>query len=279
MARFSLPMMPPKSIPRRTPTKPKRPARCVEVVATSRLTPNMQRVVLSGAELEGFPPDRDGANFKLIVPRPGETKDAFRDGLNASGTPRLLRTFTIQNYDEARNLLTVDFALHESDHAAPAGDWAKTATPGDVIGVTDGGAKKVTAFHSDKQLLASDMTGLPAMEAILADMPKDAVGNAFFEITSDDDARAMVAPDGITFHWLVHPDPSKASTAQIDAIRNLAPTPDTQFSVVGEHSVVAALKTYFFEERRFDPAANYISPYWKIGLVEEDHQALKRAEA
>lgn len=266
----------PKSIPRREPKKPKQPVRVAEVVESIRLTPNMQRIILSGDELLGFPPNRDGANFKIMVPKPNQNREEFSVEVNNPSGSRTVRTYTISKYDEKSNQLIVDFALH--DGSAPAGDWAKTAKIGSFLGVTNGGAKKVNEFWGSRHVIAADMTALPAIEALLREMPKDSKGDAFFEVTHPKDKRDMGAPIGFNITWLVHADPHVPSTAQVDNIRRLNPDPNTQVTAAGEHSVIAALKDYFFVERNFDPAKHYLSPYWKIGLIEDEHQDLKRSE-
>lgn len=266
----------PKSIPRREPKKAKQPIRVAEVIDSIRLTPNMQRIVLSGEELVGFPPNRDGANFKIIIPKPNQTRESFSATVKDSKSFRIVRTYTISTYDKTKNRLVVDFALHEG--SGPAGDWAKKATIGSILGVTNGGAKKVTEFWGTRHLIAADMTALPAIEAIFRELPINAKGDAFLEVSDPKDEREMGAPVGININWLVQNDPHVQSTAQVDRIRKLHPDPTTQVTAAGEHSVIAALKNYFFTERGFDPNKHYLSPYWKIGLVEDEHQALKRSE-
>ncbi len=268
----------PKSMPRRSEKKPKPPLKCATVVSSSRITPNMQRVVLGGPDVAGFTPDRAGANLKICVPPPGLTGDAFRAALSDNSAPKTLRTFTVQSSDPVAGTLTIDFALHEPTGHSPAGDWARAAQVGDLLGYRGPSDKKLTEFVADNYVMAADMTALPAIAAILADMPRDAKGDAFIEITHGDDAQALDAPDNMRIHWLVHPDPSKPSTLAVDAIKALDLPTSLQVAVIGEHTVVAALKDYFFKEVGLDPAQNYISPYWKIGLVEDDHQALKKAE-
>lgn len=267
-----------KSIPRRTEKKPKPPLKCAVVASSTRLTPNMQRVVLAGDDLKSFTPDRNGANLKVCIPQPDQSPDAFRAALSDNAAPKTLRTYTVQDYDPARGALTVDFALHDPAGNAPAGDWARIAKTGDLLGYRGPSDKKLTDFHAEHFILHGDMTALPAIGAILADMPRTAKGHAFFEVTHADDAQNLKAPDGVALHWLVHPDPSTASTLAIDAIKALDLPDDLQIAVAGEHSVVASLKAYFFDEVGLDPARNYASPYWKIGLVEEEHQILKKAE-
>ena len=52
-----------------------------------------------------------------------------------------------------------------------------------------------------------------------------------------------------------------------------------QTCIAGESSVIKSLRDHLRNERSLPKADTYISGYWKIGLVEDDHQAQKRAEA
>ena len=271
-------MSEPKSIPRRSDKKPKPPLKCAEVISSTRLTPNMQRIVLGGADVARFTPDRAGANLKICVPDTGVDPSEFREALADNARPKNLRTFTVQSSDPVAGTLTIDFALHEPVGHAPAGDWARSAKPGDLLGYRGPSDKKLTHFEAETYILVADMTALPAIGAILADMPRDAKGYAFCEITHEDDAQEFDAPNGIKIKWLVHPDPSVPSSQAIEAVRALPEFENLQVAVIGEHSVVATLKTHFFDDLGLDPEINYISPYWKIGLIEDAHQQLKKAE-
>lgn len=51
-------------------------------------------------------------------------------------------------------------------------------------------------------LLAGDSSDLDALEAVLADLPPDAYGQAFIEIASHDEARPLSTRDGIGVVWL-----------------------------------------------------------------------------
>lgn len=267
-----------KSIPRRVASKPKPPLKCAIVKSTERITPNMQRVILTGDDVATFRPNRDGANLKICVPPATAAPDEFRAILKDNAAAKLLRTFTVRTYDPVANELVIDFALHEPAGHSPAGDWARAAQPGDLLGYRGPSDKKMTDFHATNYIMSADMTALPALAAILADMPRHAQGDAFIEITHEDDVQPLENPDGVSLHWLVHPDPSKPSTQAIKAIKALSVPDDLQIAVIGEHSVVAELKDYFFGQIGLDPLQNYASPYWKIGMVEEEHQAFKKAQ-
>jgi NADPH-dependent ferric siderophore reductase len=79
---------------------------------------------------------------------------------------------------------------------------------------------------------------------------------------------------------LVHPDPTQPSTRQEDFIRAMDwPEGRVQTCIAGESSVVRSLRAFLHQEKALPRGDTYISGYWKIGLVEDEHQKIKRAEA
>ncbi len=240
------------------------------------LTPNMIRVVFAGPELDGFPEGREGGNCKLMIPDVGETRDSFAARLQA-GPPPIRRTYTVRAFDAARQELTIDFVAHGDE--GPASRWAMAATPGGFLGFAGPSAPKVTRFDADWYLVAADPSAIPVAAAALEAMPRDAKGVAIFEVTSEEDRQDIDMPDGIDAHWLIHPHPHEPSTAQEDFIRAMDwPTGRVQTCIAGESGVIRALRGYLANEKHVPRADTYISGYWKIGLVEDEHQKAKRTE-
>ena len=64
-----------KKVVRKASGRP--PPRLLTVEKAWHLTPNMIRVDFTGPELDGFP----GGNCKLMLPEPGESREAFADRL------------------------------------------------------------------------------------------------------------------------------------------------------------------------------------------------------
>lgn len=257
---------------------PKRPAPQVLTVTSARhLTPNMIRVTLTGPGLAEMREGCEGANCKLLFPAPGQSADDFAEQL-ANGPRPTVRTYTIRHLRKDTLQLDIDFVAHGDE--GPASAWALNAAPGDVIGFAGPGPNKVTHFEADWYLVAADMSALPVAAATLEQMPRDARGVAVFEITSPDDRQAIDAPDGIEMHWLVHADPHLPSIAQETFIRRL-PWPEgrVQTCIAGESGVIRSLREYLAKEKRLPREDTYISGYWKIGLVEDEHQKVKRAES
>lgn len=255
-----------------------RPApRLLTVKRAWRLTPNMIRVTFAGPELAGFPEGREGGNCKLMLPEQGESRDSFAARLR-SGPPPKRRTYTVRRFRADMQELDIDFVAHGDN--GPASRWASHAQAGDFLGFAGPSAPKISSYDADWHLVAADPSALPVAAATLEAMPRDARGVAVFEVTSEEDRQQIDAPEGIAMHWLVHRDPSAPSTQQEDFIRALDwPEGRVQTCIAGESGVIRSLRAFLHQEKQLPREDTYISGYWKIGLVEDEHQTMKRAEA
>lgn len=258
-------------------SKPARPGpRLLTVQKAWRLTPNMIRVVFSGPELDDFPEGREGGNCKLLLPEPDETRQSFAQRL-AAGPQPVKRTYTVRAFDPVTKELSIDFVAHGDE--GPASSWASNAKPGAFLGFAGPSLPKVTHFEADWYLVAADPSAIPVAAATLKAMPVDAKGTAIFEVTTPEDRQDIPMPAGINAHWLIQADPHNPSTAQERLIRSLDwPEGRVQTCIAGESGVIRALRLLLSQEKHVAKADMYISGYWKIGLIEDEHQKAKRAE-
>jgi len=128
-------------------------------------------------------------------------------------------------------------------------------------------------------VLCAALSAWPVAAATLEAMPRDAKGVAFFEITKPEDRQCIHAPDGVEIHWLVHPDPHEPLTQCVDAVLALpAFQGSVQTCIAGESSMIKALRDEIVTQRGVPKANTYISGYWKIGLIEDEHQKFKNAQ-
>jgi NADPH-dependent ferric siderophore reductase len=238
--------------------------RQLQVVSKEALTPNMLRITLGGEDMAGFPEGRKSANFKLLIP-------------NGSQKP-VVRTYTVRNYDPAAGQVDVDFVLH-ADHG-PASHWAEHAQPGDPVGFAGPGSPKLVDFTADWFLIVGDMSALPAIGAIVEQLPAGACGYAVLEIIDSDDQQSLPFPEGIDVQWVVNPDPGNPAAVLQDAVLSLPwLTGRAAVWAAGESGAVKALRRYFKFERDVAKADLYTSGYWQIGLTEDRHQVVKRQDA
>lgn len=257
--------------------KPSRAPRLLTVARVARLTPNMIRITFAGPELDGFPAGREGANCKIMLPRSGQNREEFAAQLDGAGPKPVTRTYTVRHFRQSPAELDIDFVIHGNE--GPASYWASHAKPGDFCGIAGPGPVKVAHFEADWYLLAADMSALPVAAATLEAMPEDAKGIALFEVMSEADRQRLSVPPGINVHWLVQPDPHVPSRAQEQFFRAIDwPAGRVQTCIAGESGVIRSLRAFLHQEKALPRADTYISGYWKIGLIEDEHQKVKRAE-
>lgn len=235
----------------------------LEVIRTSRVTPNMHRVTLGGEGMSRFPDDQESAYIKLFFPR-------------EDGEKPLVRTYTVRHHRPGE--IDVDFNLHQP--AGPAASWAASTQPGDRILVGGPGPKKMINPDADWHLLAGDMTSLPAISVNLEQLPDDACGHAVISILHEDDAQPLKHPANIKLHWIVDPAPNEDGQTLLKYITGLdLPQGEPSIWTACEFSSMRALRQHFKETWQPSRDRLYISSYWKIGRSEDQHKVIKREDA
>lgn len=256
--------------------RPKRRVPRLLTVKQSRfLTPHMIRVTFHGEELAGFAPDCAGAHCKIVLPAIGQSREDFARQLE-DGVGLTRRTYTVRHYRPDALEMDVDFVDHGDE--GPASAWANRAEPGSFCGFAGPSQPKITEFKADWYLVAADMSALPVAAATLEAMPRDAKGVAIMEVTSEADVQEIDLPSGVTCHWLIQSDPHVRSDAQEKFMRELEwPDGRLQTCIAGESMTIRAIRDFLHKERQVPPTDTYISGYWKIGLVEDQHQEQRKA--
>lgn len=244
------------------------PPRTLKVLASNYVTPNMLRVTLGGADMDGFPEGQEGGYVKLRL-------DVTGDDAKPA-----VRTYTIRN--QRPGAIDVDFALHasESGDDGPATNWAKTAQPGEMISVGGPGPAKPLPPGAHFYIVVGDMTALPAISVNLEKLPSDARGIAFIEILSADDRQDICCPAGFEIRWIINPHPGQSDKPLVTPLRQQNwPGGNIYAWSASEFCSMKALRKYLREERGLGPDQLYISSYWKSGANEDAHKQVKRADA
>jgi NADPH-dependent ferric siderophore reductase len=258
--------------------KPKKPSPCILTVKNAfYLTPHMIRVVLTSPELESRPVGCEGANCKIFLPSEGQSPEELLDQIENGPRPTV-RTYTVRNFRKDFLELDIDFVAHGDE--GPASAFAMSAKEGDFLAFRGPSEVKISEYYADWYLLAADMSALPVASATLEVMPRDAKGLAIFEVQTEDDIQDIAAPEGVDIRWLIQSDPHVASRAQEAVIRATElPAGVIQTCIAGESGVIKSLRGFLTNETEIAKKDIYISGYWKIGLIEDEHQAQKRLEA
>jgi len=239
----------------------------------------MLRIILGGANMEGFPLGHESANFKLLLPRDGQHAPVLpSEGINVADDQKpTVRTYTLRSYDAEKAELAVDFLLHE-DHG-PASQWAISAKPGSQVGFAGPGAPKLPDPDADWFLFAGDMSALPAISANIERLEPDAKGYAVLEIIDPADQQQLAFPSAFEVDWVINPQPTAGNSPLIEAVKKLPWLEGTPgVWIAGESGCMRTLRRYFVDERGLGRKEFYASGYWQMGMTEDVHQVAKRAE-
>ena len=243
-------------------------AKVVTVIHKERLSKNILRLTVSGKELDQRFSWSTGCYVKLRIANS-----------SSDDTKPKVRTYTVRYHDPTEKTISIDFAIHQP--AGPATSWALDAEPGDSIELMGPSPLKMDLNTGDWYLFAADMAAIPAALSALESLPSETKGYALLEVTDAQDTPSLSSiPDGIEVQWLIHPHPEKQSDQQLEAIKKLRSLDGkVNIFVAGELGTIRKIKAYLNEESELSVASAYISSYWKIGAVDEEHKAAKRALA
>lgn len=295
----------------------------VEVVSVERLSPTFVRVGLGGRGLADFGVDgpRWDQRIKLVLPDPttgaitsteGADESWFATWSERSAAERgHMRTYTVRDVHGSGEdtVLVVDLVLHlEGDLVGPGSLWASTAAVGDRIvvlaprrGFPYGGIEFAPAPGADL-LLVGDETAVPAVCAVLEQLPDDATGTAFLEVPVTADVQDVRRPAGVDVVWLpregrqlgvplhdavvahlgiagasvdvspdeVDPDlwetPFYSSSGE-DLPVGATGVGGTYAWIAGESKVVTGLRRHLVNELGFDRAQVAFMGYWRRGVA------------
>lgn len=227
---------------------------------TERLTPLMIRVTVFSEELADFADNGTDQNVILYFYEPDvelpspltlESARAFF----ATAWPTM-RTYTVRHYDRNRREIDIDFVVHSGGYAS---GWAERAQPGDrLIFAGPSRAFELTA-GVDCYLIAGDETALPAIGALLEQLPDAADARVFVEIPDESEEQKLARP--VT--WL-HRGSTEPGQMLVEAVRSM-PFPDglVHAWVGAEAAAVRDLRHYLRNERGLRRNQASITVYWR----------------
>lgn len=275
------------------PAAPALPVRTVEVRAARRISPRMVRVTFGGPALADFVCDAPDQQVKLYFPRPGQSAPRLpepgADGdvmrwygafqAIAEDERPWMRGYTIRAHDAARGTVDIDFVLHGGSGAGegraegPATRWARSAGPGDVLGMFGPSAyfaQPVPLGTTDWMLLAGDASALPAIGTIIEALPEGARAVAYVEVWDAAEEQRFESAGDVKVHWL-HRAPAAGDGPLVAAVRAAEFPAGSVFAWLGgEAGAVRALRRHLVGERGLDKRSVHFTGYWRRGLTQDD---------
>ncbi len=215
--------------------------RTLDVVNVEQISPGFKRVTLKGESLADFISASFDDHVKFIV-NPEAAEPAMRDY-----TPRF--------YDNAKQELVIEFAMHGE---GPANAWAEKVKPGDQALIAGPRGSRVIPMDYQWQLMFGDETAFPAISRRLEELPAGARVTVV--------ALAQDARDRREF-----PTQADAQIVWVDSDEQLIDWAKQHQLAAGEGfvwcaaeaSIIKALRNIFVEEKGHDINAIRTSAYWK----------------
>jgi NADPH-dependent ferric siderophore reductase len=227
-----------------------------EVTATSQLSPHMQRIELTAAELDGFG-YLPGQDVMLLVA--------------ADGRRPVRRRYTIRRLDNERQRLTIDVVLHGD---GPGERWVRSARPGDRIEGIGPRGKVFPSPEAEWHLFMGDEAAMPAILAMTESLPPAADATLVIEVpeAADEQDFTAVARTRVSWlHRLGRPAGDRAASPLVAEAAEVELPPGRGHAyLLGEASVVLALRERL-AARGLPPDQMSPKAYWGRGRANAGH--------
>lgn len=240
----------------------------VPVSRIQPVTPHVIRITVGGEELADFPGGGGDQHVVLYFYREDAalptplTLESARAAF-ATARPRM-RSYTVRRHDPVRHEIDIDFVVH--GHPGPASAWAHHAQPGDPLILVG----PSPAFRLDPavstHLLIGDETALPAIGAMLEQLPPSARAQVVVEVADGAEEQPLPTAANVRVDWVHRASAQHGGQTLIEAVRAAGvPAGDVLVWAAGERACVHALRQYFLRECGLDRRRVRANIYWQRG--------------
>lgn len=177
------------------------------------------------------------------------------------GDHRRRRNYTIRAVRPERHEVDVDFVLHETGLAV---DWARSAAPGQQLAWMDHtGSSYDPPPDTDWQLLAGDLSALPAIGRIVEELPAGARAIVVAEVFDAADRQTWSTAADVEVRWLHGSGSGRAPSRLQEAVLSF-PAPPGQGYVwmAGETRTVRATRRCLRHDRGVPGERYSLVGYW-----------------
>jgi NADPH-dependent ferric siderophore reductase len=223
----------------------------------------MARITVGGPGIADYSGAGTDENVMVYLYEPGAelpeplTLESARVAM--SHTRPYMRSYTIRRHDPEADEIDFDFVLH-GDHG-PASRWAVNAKPGDELIFVGPSPAYRPDPDADWHLLIGDETALPAIDAIMRELPGATI-RAFVEVENAEEEQDLA---NVT--W-VHRDGQAAGCNEL-LVKALAeaefPAGVPAVWAAGERQVMQAVRDHLVAQKGIDRARVRPATYWRLG--------------
>jgi NADPH-dependent ferric siderophore reductase len=226
------------------------------VVESSRVSPSLQRLVLTAPELSGFE-CLPGQDIMLLVDTDG-------------GRP-VRRRYSIRALDRDQQRLTLDIVRHAG--GGPGEQWVRAAEPGTTVEGIGPRGKISPNPDADWHLFIGDESALAAIFSMAQSLPAAVSATVIIEVPEPADEQELDAQAKVELTWL--PRLGARPAGEADGLAEAARSVQIRGGrphvyLTGEARVVLALRE-ILAQRGLDPAAISPKAYWGRGKSNASH--------
>jgi NADPH-dependent ferric siderophore reductase len=225
------------------------------VVESTRVSPNLQRLVLTAPELAGFE-CLPGQDVMLMVDTDG-------------GRP-VRRRYSIAALDPGKRQLTLDIVRHAG--GGPGERWVQAAQPGLTVEGIGPRGKVSPDTGADWHLFVGDESALAAIFSMARSLPAGKSATVIIEVPEPADEQELEPEAKVHTEWLPRLGrPAGDPDALTQAVRTVEIPPGRIHAyLIGEARVVLALRGVL-EARGVDPGVISPKAYWGRGKSNASH--------
>lgn len=174
------------------------------------------------------------------------------------------RVYTISDLRiiDGRTQIDLDIALHE--HGVGS-DWARDCVPGDRVGLVEPHGLYAAPAGVAWQLLAADITGLPALARILRGLEPGQRVQAVVVLTDDGDRIALPSPADVDVAWVkVEHDGLISEALSAAVVEADIPAADRYVWLAGEARASRAVRKHLRRTLDWSQSEFYTCGYWQL---------------
>lgn len=240
------------------------------VTQTAHLTPHLVRVTLGGDGIADFLSTGIGDEYvRVFFPHGDDPTDVslpVPDGdwwATPDGAPEApMRTYTISAVRPEAGEVDIDFVIHL---AGVAGPWAARAQPGHVLGLNSPTGLYKPPAGITWQVLASDLTGLPAIARIAAGVPTAIRTRIVIEVADETDRMPLDVGEHVEVTWVTGGNgrgPSRLGQVVRSIVDGRLPLDEGYVWVAGETVALRDVRKYLRRELGLPVARFKVIGYW-----------------
>jgi NADPH-dependent ferric siderophore reductase len=240
------------------------------VVSVEEVHPHLRQITFGGGDLMSFEPLGPDTFAYLLLPPPGRRELTIDQSFTweqhsamAEAERPVGAYYTMRRWRPAAAEIDMLMVLH--DDAGHASAWAARAEPGDPVALWGPRTGYYPPPGTQSLVLVADETGLPAVAAILEQLPAGWRAQVVAEVASEEERQALRSSLDIDVVWC-HRDGAAPGTTTLlaDGVRTLPSLgPNPYVWGGGESHAMTAVRRYVRDELGLAREAVSLTAYWR----------------